>query len=96
MALESGERCGSRVAAAQAAQALGDGVGGEVCHSAGVRAQVVFLRGRGWIPTGELRGYHRGLKSHPPRKTLDLARRGNPWPGVHELHAPFIYKIRLY
>ena len=38
MALESGKRGGSRVAVTQA---LGDGVSGEVCHSAGTRAQVV-------------------------------------------------------
>jgi hypothetical protein len=83
MALESGERCGSRVAAAQAAQALGDGVSGEVCHSAGVRAQVVFLRGRGWIPTGELRGYHRQRKKSR-HMYIRGGRRAIPWrPRIH-------------
>jgi len=38
MALESGERGRSRGAVTQA---LGDGVGGEVSHAAGTRAQVV-------------------------------------------------------
>ena len=42
--LSRGERGGSRVAVAQA---LGDGVSGEVSHSAGTWAQVVFLWGVG-------------------------------------------------
>ena len=55
MALESGdERCGSRVAVAQA---LGHGVGGEVRHAvSGCGLRWRSCGGRGWIPTGELTG----------------------------------------